>query len=52
MTEIYWEFYISFAAASLSDVVKNPVHNGAKSIMKSYLHIYYSYTQRFHELFS
>ena len=51
MTEIYWEFYISFAAASLSDVVKNPVHNGAKSIMKSYLYIYYSYTQQFHELF-
>ena len=47
MTEIYWDFYISFAAASLSDVVKNPVHNGAKSIMKSYLYIYYSlYTQR------
>ena len=43
MTEIYWEFYISFAAASLSDVVKNPLHNGAKSIMKSYLYIYYSY---------
>ena len=43
MTEIYWDFYISFVAASLSDVVKNPVHNGAKSIMKSYLYIYYSY---------
>ena len=43
MTEIYWDFYISFAAASLSDVVKNPVHKGAKSIMKSYLYIYYSY---------
>ena len=37
MTEIYWEFYISFAAASLSDVVKNPVYNEDKSIIKSYV---------------